>query len=46
MTIGGILDLGLFGCGGTPISSVSDSLSVRTANWFRDAKDERAPSDD
>jgi hypothetical protein len=43
MTIGGILDLRLFGCGGTPISSVSDSLSDRTANWFEDAKDELTP---
>jgi hypothetical protein len=43
MTVGGIQDLQLFGCGGTPISSVSDSLSDRTANWFRDAKNELAP---
>jgi len=45
MTIVGILDLGLFGCGGTPISSESDSLSDRTANWFRDMKDELAQMD-
>ena len=43
MTIGGNLDLRLFGCGGTPISSVSDSLSDRTPNWFEEAKDGLAP---
>ena len=31
-------DPGLFGCGGTPISCVSGSLSDRAANWFGDAR--------
>jgi hypothetical protein len=44
MAIGRILDLWLLGCGGTPLSSVLDSLSDRTANWFGDAKDELVPS--
>ena len=44
MTIGGVLDVWLLGCGGTPVSSVLDSLSDRTAKWFGEAKDELSPS--
>jgi hypothetical protein len=44
MTIGGVLDVRLLGCVGTPISPVLDSLSDRTAKWFGEAKDELSPS--
>ena len=43
MTIGGVLDVWQLGCGGTPISSVLDSLSERTAKWFGEAKNELSP---
>lgn len=33
---------GLTACGKTPLSSVSDSLSDRTANWFGEANDGQA----
>jgi len=42
-TIGGIMVLLFGGFGGALVSSISDSLSERTANWLGDKKEEEAP---
>ena len=42
ITIGGILDDRSGGCGGALLSSASDSLSERTANWLGEKKEGEA----
>ena len=43
ITIGGVLGVLSGGCGRVPFSSLSDSLSERTANWLGERKDVEAP---